>query len=153
MKWSAGMSRGNPWSERLFSGLCWLQGSYCLATGAWPLVSIRTFKLVTGQQGKTDHLVTGLEADHWLIMTVSVLIVAVAITLLLAAYRQTRALELGVLAIAAAIGLTAIDVVYTARSVIQPTYLLDAALEVPLILAWCVALFSLRSTWHAKSPG
>jgi hypothetical protein len=147
------MSDGKPWSERLFSGLCGLQGSYYLVTGAWPLVSIRAFKLVSGERGKTDHLETGLEADHWLIMTVSVLIVAIAVTLLLAAYRQTRTLELGVLAIAAAVGLTAIDVVYTARGVIQPIYLLDAALEIPLIFAWCVALISLRGRWHENSPG
>lgn len=145
------MSGAKPYAERLFTAICWLQGSYYLVTGAWPLVSIRTFKLVTGERGKTDHLETGLEADHWLIMTVSVLIVAIAVTLLLAAYRKTRALELGVLAIAAAVGLTMIDVVYTARGVILPVYLLDAALEIPLILAWCVALIWMRDSRHGKS--
>jgi len=144
------MSGDKPWPERLFVRLCWLQGGYYFVTGAWPLVSIRSFKLATGERGKTDHLVTGLEADHWLIMTVSVLIVAIAVTLLLAAYRQTRATELGVLAIAAAAGLTMIDFVYTARGVIQPVYLLDAALEVPLILAWCVALVWRPVRWHGK---
>src|SRR4051812_4309078 len=108
--------------------LCWLQGVYYLVTGVWPLLSIRTFKAVTGEQGKTDNAQTGLEADHWLIMTVSVLITAIAITLLVAALRRRTPIEVAVLAIAAAAGLTAIDVTYTARGVIAPIYLLDAVL-------------------------
>jgi hypothetical protein len=124
--------------NRLFTGLCWFQGAYYFATGVWPLVSMRTFKMVTGE--KTDNLPTGLEADHWLVMTVSVLITAIAVTLLVAAWRRTQAVELAVLAIGAAIGLTSIDVVYTWRGVILPIYLLDAAIEVPLIAAWCVTL-------------
>ena len=126
--------------SRLFTGLCWIQGGYYLVTGAWPLVSVRSFKMVTGEKGKTDNLQTGLDADHWLLMTVSVLIVAVAVTLIVSAVRKTQAIELAVLAIAAAIGLTAIDIIYTARGIILPIYLLDAALEIPLILAWIAAL-------------
>lgn len=125
---------------RFFTSLCWIQGGYYFLTGVWPLVSIRTFKMVTGEKGKTDNAVTGLEADHWLIMTVGVLITAIAVTLLVAAYRKTQVVELAVLAIGAALGLTAIDVIYTMRGVILPVYLLDAALEVPLILAWITAL-------------
>lgn len=122
----------------LFTALCWAQGGYYFVTGVWPLVSVRTFKMVTGE--KTDNLPTGSNADHWLLMTVSVLITAIAITLLLAAYRRTRATELAVLAIASAAGLTAIDVIYTWRGVILPIYLADAVAEVALIVAWCVAL-------------
>jgi hypothetical protein len=125
-----------PGSRHLFTGLCWLQGAYYFVTGIWPLVSIRIFKAVTGEKGKSDNLATGLDIDYWLIMTVSVLIMAIAITLLIAAYRKTQFVELAILAIAAAVGLTAIDVIYTIRGVIMPVYLLDAALEVPLVLAW-----------------
>lgn len=73
-------------------------------------------------------------------MTVSVLITAIAVCLLVAAYRRNQILELGVLAIGAAGGLTVIDVVYTLRGVIPPVYLLDAAIEVPLIAAWVIVL-------------
>ena len=38
--------------SRLFTGLCWLQGAYYFVTSVWPLLSIRTFKLVTGEQGE-----------------------------------------------------------------------------------------------------
>jgi hypothetical protein len=46
-------------THRLFTGLCWLQGTYYFATGIWPLASVRTFEKVTGE--KTDNLPTGLE--------------------------------------------------------------------------------------------
>jgi len=80
-------------SSCLFTLLLWIQGLYYLVTGVLPLVSIETFQMVTGR--KTDHLVTGRESDHWLVMTVAVLIVAVAITLLVAAWRSPRGRQRG----------------------------------------------------------
>jgi len=129
-------------SFSLFTALLWLQGVYFLVTGVWPLVSIETFQMVTGR--KTDHLLTGREADHWLVMTVGVLVTAIGLTLLGAAWRRTRPLEVAILAIASAVGLTAIDVVYVAREVIPPIYLVDAAAEVILIAAWVLALVRKR---------
>ncbi len=116
-----------------------------MVTGVWPLVSIRTFKLVTGE--KFDNYPTGLNADHWLVMTVGVLITAIALALLAAAYRHTAVAEVAVVAIAAAVGLTAIDVIYTTRGVIAPVYLLDAAIEVVLLLGWAAALLQ-RFWWR-----
>ena len=125
----------------MFRALCWFQGLYYFVTGVWPLISVRTFKWVTGE--KTDNLPTGLEADHWLLMTVSLLITSMSVTLLTTAYRRTQSLEIAVLGILAATGLTAIDVIYVARKVILPIYLVDAVIEVPLILAWCIMLFTM----------
>lgn len=120
--------------------ICFLQGGYYLLTGVWPLVSIRTFKMVTGE--KTDNLSTGLEVDHWLVITVGVLITAIALALLTAAYRRSTGIEIAVLALGAATGLTAIDIIYTLRGVILPVYLIDAAVEIPLIACWLWALLS-----------
>jgi hypothetical protein len=120
------------------TGLLWVQGLYYLATGVWPLISIETFQMVTGP--KTDHLVTGREADHWLVMTVGVLITAIAIPLLVAAWRRRNPPEIMVLAIASALGLTVIDVIYFVREVIPPVYLVDAVAEVVLIVAWTMVL-------------
>jgi hypothetical protein len=145
----------STWHRRIFNGLCWFQGLYFLVTGAWPLLSVRTFKWVTGEKGKTDNLQTALDADHWLLMTVSVLITSIGITLVLAAVRKTQAVELAVLAIAAAAGLTSIDVIYTTRGIILPIYLLDAAIEIPLILAWISVLAwprrARQAVVHAKA--
>jgi hypothetical protein len=129
-----------------WAGLLWVQGLYYLLTGVWPLVSIRTFQLVTGP--KTDHLPTGREADHWLVMTVGVLITAAALAILTAAWRRRVSAEIAVLAVAAATGLTAIDVIYVARQVIAPIYLLDAAIEVVLIAGWIAALVAAPAAWR-----
>jgi hypothetical protein len=137
--------------SRLFTGLCWFQGVYYLTTGVWPLISVRTFKMVTGEKGKTDNLQTGLDADHWLLMTVSVLIAAIGLTVVVAAIRKTQAIEIAVLAIAAAAGLTAIDVVYTSRDIILPVYLLDAVAQALLILAWVAALIWRRKNVRDRS--
>src|SRR5438105_14734562 len=85
----------------LVTTLLWVQGLYYLATGLWPLVSIETFQMVTGP--KTDHLVTGREADHWLVMTAGVLITAIGLTLLVTAWRRRNPPESAVLAIASAV--------------------------------------------------
>jgi hypothetical protein len=134
---------------KLSTVLLWVQGLYYLATGVWPLLSIQTFQMVTGP--KTDHLVTGREADHWLVMTVGVLITAIAITLLVAAWRRQNPPEVAILAVASAIGLTAIDTIYVVRQVIGPIYLADAAPEVLLIAAWALALIRQRRDGAAVS--
>jgi hypothetical protein len=125
-----------------FAVLCAVQGLYCLITGAWPLVSIETFQAVTGR--KTDHLVTGREGDHWLVNTVGVLVIANALVLLFAAWRNRPSPEVALLAIGSAVGLTAIDVTYVVRGVIPPIYLADAGLEVAYLIAWAWVLARTR---------
>ncbi len=120
--------------KRFALGLLWFQTIYYGLTGIWPLVSIQTFQMVTGK--KTDHLVTGDENDHWLVMTVGVLITAIAISLFVAALRRKLAPETIALAISAATGLAAIDFIYVGRRVLFPIYLIDGVLECFLIGAW-----------------
>jgi len=129
--------------------MLWVQGLYYFVTGVWPLVSIETFQMVTGP--KTDHLVTGREADHWLVLTVGVLVTAIAVALLVAAWRRQTPLEVVVLALASALGLTGIDVIYVARQVIPPIYLVDAAAEVVLIVGWALVL--VRGLRAARAEG
>jgi hypothetical protein len=73
-------------------------------------------------------------------MTAGVLITAIGTTLLVAAWRRHNAVEMAVLAIGSAIGLTSIDIIFVNRGAIEPIYLLDAAIEVVLIAAWGMAL-------------
>ena len=122
----------------LFTLLLWLQGLYYAVTAIWPLVSIESFQMVTG--AKTDHLVTGREGDHWLVMTVAVLILAISIPMLVAAWRRSNAVEIAILALTSSAGLTAIDVIYVWRETIPPIYLADASVEVVFIVAWVFAL-------------
>jgi hypothetical protein len=132
------------WSDRLHVALLWGQGSYYGVTGIWPILSIRTFQAITGP--KTDHLPTGREADHWLVMTVGALVASIAVSLLTGAWRRSRSPELVVLAGSSAAALTSIDVIYVARGVIRSIYLLDAAIEVLLILLWLFVVWNWRRT-------
>src|SRR5437764_9692822 len=83
--------------------LLWVQGIYYALTGLWPLISIETFQRVTGR--KTDHLVTGDEGDHWLVLTVAVLVTAIGLGLLVGAWRKRYSAEIAVIAVASAVGL------------------------------------------------
>jgi hypothetical protein len=131
-------------SSRLALGLCWAQGLYFFATGVWPLLSVKTFQMVTGR--KTDHLVAEppSEADHWMLNTISALIIAISVVILAAAWRRRVSIDVALLGVLSAAVLTIIDVVYVARGTIRPIYLADAAAEVVIILIWVWALVSRR---------
>lgn len=113
-------------------------------------MSIRTFQWVTGP--KTDHLPTGREAAHWLVMTVGVLVTAIALSLMTAAWRRRIGGETMVLAVGTAVGLTGIDLIYVSRGVIHPIYLVDAVIEVLLIGAWAIALTGSRGSQRHPNP-
>ena len=103
-----------------------LQGLYFLATGVWPLVSMRTFEAVTGPK-----------ADKWLVKTVGVLVSVIGAVLVLAGRRGAAAApEPALLATGSAAGLAAIDVIYVANWTIDRIYLIDAAAEALLIALW-----------------
>jgi hypothetical protein len=112
-------------STNLFPILSLTQGIYYLATGIWPLLSPKTFQMVTGPK-----------TDVWLVKTVGVLVAVIGGVLTLAGLRRQTTREVPLLAAGAATGLAAIDVVYAARGRIGKIYLLDAAAEIGLALAW-----------------
>jgi hypothetical protein len=122
--------------SRSLVAICWLQGGYYLITGVWPLVHVESFQRVTGP--KTDHLVTGRESDHWMLNTISALIIAIALVLLAAAVRRRVSVDVALLAVLSALALATIDVVYVARSTISPIYLADGAMELVLAAGWTV---------------
>jgi hypothetical protein len=98
------------------------QGVYYLVTGAWPLVSLRTFELVTGPK-----------TDDWLVQTVGALATVIGASVLVGARRLPPSAETLVLAGGSAAAFAAVDVVYTLRGTISPIYLADAAVEVVLL--------------------
>lgn len=105
--------------------VCWIQGIYFTATGLWPLVNMNSFEIVTGPK-----------TDHWLVSTVALLIVAIGLTLLVAAWRKQIDAEIIILGIASALALSAIDVIYVMRQTIAPVYLLDMMIELILATGW-----------------
>jgi hypothetical protein len=109
------------------------QGAFYMATGLWPLLNIRSFEKITGPK-----------TDRWLVKTAGVLVTAIGSTLTIAGVRKSRGIEIPILAIGSAIGLTAIDVNYAAKRRISKVYLLDAIAEVALVGCWIFA--SLKKT-------
>lgn len=101
------------------------QGAFYLATGVWPLLHMRSFEAVTGEK-----------TDDWLVETVGALLTVGGAVMMMAGLRRRVTPEIALLAAGSAAALTAIDVIYTARRVIRPVYLLDAAAELGLIAAW-----------------
>lgn len=131
------------------TGIKWLlltQGFYFAVLGVWPIIDMRSFQMVTGP--KTDHLVTGNENDHWLVLTVGALISVVGATLLIAAYRQHCCLELAVLGGGSALALGFVDVIFVYRQVIAPIYLADAVVETIFCLAWLYVIGKRRVMLH-----
>jgi hypothetical protein len=112
-------------SNNLFSRLSLVQGAYYFITGVWPLVSPRTFQAITGPK----H-------DVWLVKTVGVLVAVIGAVLAMAGWRRQSTREVPLLAVGSAAGLAAIDVVYATRGRISNIYLLDAAIQIGLIVAW-----------------
>ena len=104
-----------------------LQAGFYLVTGVWPLIDIRTFEAITGPK-----------TDRWLVKTVGALVATTGAALAVAGARRRVPPERVLVAAGNAAILAVIDVVYVAKGRISPIYLLDAAAEVPLALAWAV---------------
>ena len=100
-----------------------VQGVYFVATGVWPLISLRTFERVTGPK-----------TDGWLVKTVGALIAVIGGALLLDARRPSRGTV--AMAVGSAVALGTVDVVYPARGRISKVYLLDAVAEAALLAMW-----------------
>jgi len=111
-----------------------IHAAYFVLTGVWPLVHMPSFLAVTGPK-----------TDLWLVRTVGALVTVIGLAIGAAATRGTDTATLATLAIGSAAALAAVDVVYVARGTIARVYLVDAAAEAILIIAWTAVL--LRQ-WH-----
>lgn len=102
-----------------------LHAVYFLITGIWPIVHMPSFLAVTGPKN-----------DLWLVRTVGALVTAIGAAIAVAAYQRELGASTFVLAAGSAAALATIDIVYVAKRVIPPIYLLDAVAEIALLLAW-----------------
>ncbi len=100
------------------------QAAYYAVSGAWPLLSYRTFEAVTGRK-----------REPWLVKTVGVLIVVIAVAI--GIDRRSPGESTRVLGVGSAAALGAVDLWYAAvRRRIRPVYLLDALAEAVIAAAW-----------------
>ena len=102
-----------------------LQAVFYIATGIWPIVSIRSFEAVTGPK-----------VDRWLVKTVGVLVAIIGSALAITGRRRQVPPEVVFVATASAGALATIDTVYVAKRRISPIYLLDAVAEIALVAGW-----------------
>ena len=102
-----------------------VQAAYYIASGLFPLVSMRAFEAITGPK-----------VDRWLVKTVGLLVTVIGGALGLAARRRHFTPEVVLVAAGSAGALAAIDVVYVAKRRISPVYLLDALAELWLLAGW-----------------
>lgn len=115
----------NPYS----SIVSLLQGIYYFITGVWPIVSRRTFEMITGPK-----------VDFWLVKTIGGLITVVSAVLIMAGLRRKTSPETTVLALGSAASLAASDIIYASSGRIPKIYLLESIAEFGLIGLWLIAL-------------
>jgi hypothetical protein len=113
-----------------------VQSGYYVATGVWPLLNRRSFEAITGRK-----------VDFWLAQAVGVTVTAIGVGLAFSARRDGPSDDMRATALLAALGLGMIDVVFVARRVISPVYLLDAVAE-----AVFVGGVASRRTFSRPSP-
>jgi hypothetical protein len=118
-----------------------VQGLYFAITGFWPIVHLRSFEWVTGPK----H-------DHWLVETVGLILGMMGISFCIAGSRYVIGAGTYFLAVASALSLMMVDVVFTSEGAIPPIYLLDGAAELLLLIAWgTLAMLALRVR-HPRRP-
>jgi hypothetical protein len=117
----------NEWWANL---LALAQGAYFLLTGVWPIISIKTFQMVTGPK-----------TDLWLVKTVGLLVAVIGAILVWAGWTSNVLGQTVALASGSAAALTIIDVYYVWKRVIAPIYMADALVEAILIVGWIAVMF------------
>ena len=105
-----------------------VQAGYYVPSGLWPIFSLRSFEWITGPK-----------VDGWLVKTVGALVAVVGGVLGLAAHRRRLTPEMELLAMGTALSLAAVDVVTVSRRRIRRIYLLDAAANLGLVVAWLLS--------------
>jgi hypothetical protein len=138
-------SRPPPASNRrpLAARLALAQGAFLLLTGAWPIVSLRSFEKVTGPK-----------REGWLVKTVGACIANAGAALAIAGARGKVSRELRMLGVGLSLSLAAIDFTYAGgRRRISPVYLLDGVAELGIAALWgWVSLREARESRSAPEP-
>lgn len=126
--------RGVISPERNWLIPAWIQSVFYTTTGIWPVLDIDSFMWITGPK-----------VDVWLVRTVGLLLAITGVALGFSTWKARFCPELVGLAIAQAIALIAVDLVYVCAGRIDRIYLVDAVAECALIGLWLWALLSRRS--------
>lgn len=102
-----------------------LQGFYTLLTAIWALIDIDSFMVVTGPK-----------TDIWLVKTVSVLLIPIAVSLILPAFLTSSFWQPLLIGLLSAIGLAAVDFYYSLNDTISNIYLWDGIVQCIFVVWW-----------------
>ncbi len=117
-------------NRKLYSILLWTQGVYTLLTALWGLLDIDSFMAVTGSK-----------TDIWLVKTVSVLLVAIALSLLSGLIDGSYKLPIAILGLSTSIAMASIDFYYTITDTISNVYAVDGIIEILFIIGWIFCIY------------
>lgn len=109
------------WAYRL----ALFHGAFYFVSGLWPLVHIESFLFVTGPK-----------FDIWLVQTVGLMIIATGLVLMMAYRLKELNRSVASLAVLNALFLAGVDIHFAAINRISSVYLLDAAVEIALVMTW-----------------
>jgi VIT1/CCC1 family predicted Fe2+/Mn2+ transporter len=108
------------------------QGSYYVICGMWPLLA-------------SAFSEAGAPARSWYAQAASLLLLVIGATLLVAAIRRQKPLEIWCLAVGSAAGIALLEIVLIAEGAISAKYLMDVLIEVGILFLWAVS-------WFEKAP-
>ncbi len=117
-------------ARKIYHLLLGMQGGYTLLTALWGIIDIDSFMAVTGPK-----------TDVWLVKTVSVVLVAVAVCLISHLYVESHPLPAILLGLSCSLGLGFIDVYYHVKGTISWVYILDAVAEALFVIIWIYVFF------------
>lgn len=100
------------------------QGIYYFFTALWPVVHIDSFEKLTGKK-----------RNHWLVYTVALLLIVSSVVFLFSGLKSGPVpVETIILSVGNALALTVIDIVFVLKNTIRKIYLLDASVEMLIII-------------------
>jgi TRAP-type uncharacterized transport system fused permease subunit len=121
-------------AKQLYRLMLWIDGLYSLVTAVWPLVDIDSFMMVTGPK-----------TDIWLVKTVSVLILAIAVFFLLQLKYKSPIVPVAMLGIVMSAGLLFIDFYYPSIDRIANIYMADGVVQAVFLISWVYMMANHKS--------
>jgi hypothetical protein len=120
-------------AKKIYVVLIWIEAIYTLLTALWGLIDIDSFMQVTGPK-----------TDVWLVKTVSVLLLPIAICFISGIYLKQNPLTIILVGLTTSVGLAAIDFYYTANDTIRFVYAIDGSLQLLFFTCWTYLLIMIR---------
>lgn len=122
--------------------ILWIQGIYTMLTALWHIINIESFIWVSGYK-----------IDIWLVKTVSVLLLAISVSMLVAIFSKASNYPVYILSLLTAAGLAYVDFYYALGERISKVYLSDAVIEVLFVFAWMIILIKGRAQFINNKIG